>query len=530
MRKEFVRVLATGMSVACMITAMPIATMAATEENSVIEQENVEVNTEEAAVSDSMIQSDKQTSEEDQIADTNEESADINSAAEKEQESTTAPTVEDDQAADEVEPAPEVVQVEESISEESISNEILNEETSVEEVAVEEIVVGDVFAGQGQETGLAGFINRMYSTCLGRTADQGGLDYWVNALQAKEKNGADVGAYFIQSEELQNKNLSDQAYIAVLYQAFFNRAADAEGSAYWLGELAAGKSKDMILASFINSPEYQEVCDGFGIERGTMAVEEPKQQTAIGKFVERFYEKCMGRTPSQDEISFWEGQLTSQAYTGKTFAKYFVFSDEFQSKNLSNSEYIKEMYKIFFGRTADATGEAYWLEILNTQNKEAVFEGFVSSDEFKKSCEEAGILYQALTAAEKQAAYEAKLLTLVRKERASSGVEALIEVSGLSEAARIWAEQLAQGKVYKDANNKTVSQDYGERGQFVKQYMPDLKSFYVLSLGADTPEGVIEKWRNNGVLQKYVLADDIDRIGAGYYPGNDQWVIFITKK
>lgn len=49
-----------------------------------------------------------------------------------------------------------------------------------------------------------------------------------------------VGAGFIESPEFKNRNLDDEAYIRVLYKAFFNREADPAGLESWKRVLMKG--------------------------------------------------------------------------------------------------------------------------------------------------------------------------------------------------------------------------------------------------------------------------------------------------
>ena len=72
----------------------------------------------------------------------------------------------------------------------------------------------------------------------------------------------------------------------------------------------------------------------------------------------------------------------------------FVFSKEFQGKNLSDAAYVEYLYKAFFDRASDAAGKADWLNRMHTQGytREAVFNGFVGSTEFDRLCKKYGIV------------------------------------------------------------------------------------------------------------------------------------------
>ena len=71
-------------------------------------------------------------------------------------------------------------------------------------------------------------------------------------------------------------------------------------------------------------------------------------------------------------------------YTPKQVAQYFVNSEEFTLKNLSNKEYVKVLYRTFFGREADEEGLNLWTAVLdaNAMTKENVLNNFSDSQEF----------------------------------------------------------------------------------------------------------------------------------------------------
>jgi len=112
------------------------------------------------------------------------------------------------------------------------------------------------------------FVRRFYEKAMERSADLSGMLYWSKELKEQRKSATEIAYSFIESDEFKNKNLSDEEYIKVLYKTFFDRESeeDAEGFNYWLGELKNGKSRKDILDSFINSKEFNLICEEFGIK------------------------------------------------------------------------------------------------------------------------------------------------------------------------------------------------------------------------------------------------------------------------
>ena len=113
---------------------------------------------------------------------------------------------------------------------------------------------------------LRAFVTRFYRLCLGREPDSAGLENWIELLRLGTKTGADVAEGFIYSQEFINNKTSNEAYLTVLYKAFFNRPADLSGWNTWLAELNTGKAREDVLKGFIYSQEFENLCVRFGIK------------------------------------------------------------------------------------------------------------------------------------------------------------------------------------------------------------------------------------------------------------------------
>ena len=115
------------------------------------------------------------------------------------------------------------------------------------------------------------------------------------------------------------------------------------------------------------------------------ALEHSRNQNAdLTKFVSRCYTQALGRTYEDDGLEAWCGVILAGSNTPKQVAKNFIFSDEFTQKNTSNEEYVKVLYRTFFGREADEGGLAAWVEVLDSgrEDRDKVLSGFADSVEF----------------------------------------------------------------------------------------------------------------------------------------------------
>lgn len=109
------------------------------------------------------------------------------------------------------------------------------------------------------------FVDRFYSTVLGRNAEPAGEIYWTDSLVTGMRAGADVARGFIFSQEFTNRALGDSEYVDVLYRAFFNRSPDSAGYSDWMNQLQHGTDRAAVLDGFIFSQEFRNLCAAYSI-------------------------------------------------------------------------------------------------------------------------------------------------------------------------------------------------------------------------------------------------------------------------
>lgn len=230
------------------------------------------------------------------------------------------------------------------------------------------------------------FVARFYQLCLGREPDPNGLNYWVGSLIDFTRTGADVAKGFIFSPEFGNRAVSDEDYLDILYEAFFNRTAAAGGYNDWLDKLNSGVSRADVLDGFIFSQEFADLCNDYAITPFSAA-------DPVVAFITRFYRQFIGREPDQEGLENWVGYLKDGFGDCADAAWGFVFSQEFVNKDLPNEAYLDVMYRAFFNRDPDPDGFEDWLNQLNFGiSREDVVNGFIDSPEYYNLCREYGIL------------------------------------------------------------------------------------------------------------------------------------------
>ncbi len=116
----------------------------------------------------------------------------------------------------------------------------------------------------------------------------------------------------------------------------------------------------------------------------------------------RLYLATFNRLPDYDGFLFWLGVHRNGGSDGM-IAQTFAQSDEFVTKygkNLSNEQYLDQIYSNVLGRNADAAGKAYWLnEMANGVSRGLVLGSFAQSAEFIATTQtkvNASILYATL--------------------------------------------------------------------------------------------------------------------------------------
>ena len=223
---------------------------------------------------------------------------------------------------------------------------------------------------------LEAFVTRFYNLCLNREPDEAGLNSWVNSLLDGSMTGADVAMGIVLSDEFVGRGVRNTDFLTILYRAFFDREPDEVGLVLWQAELDNGMDRTEVLNGFINSPEFKELCQCFGISS------EP-----VSAFVKRFYQLCLNRNPDAAGLDAWVAGLTNGSSTGAYVAQGFVFSPEFINRRTSDAEFLTILYRAFFNREPDDVGYSAWLAELEADaEREDILEGFIYAPEFVNLC------------------------------------------------------------------------------------------------------------------------------------------------
>ena len=125
---------------------------------------------------------------------------------------------------------------------------------------------------EGSAEKIEAFVIRCYQLFLDRDADQDELRDWVEAMSNGTTAAADLIDSFIRNEAFENRGLSDEDKVEILYRTMLGREADAEGKAGWVNALGKGYTLQQIINGICGSPEFMAVCSDYGISAGTLKI------------------------------------------------------------------------------------------------------------------------------------------------------------------------------------------------------------------------------------------------------------------
>lgn len=242
------------------------------------------------------------------------------------------------------------------------------------------------------------FVTRCYRVILGREPEAAGLAYWVQNLKSGKEKASEIINGFVTSKEFQNKHLSDEDAVEILYNAMLGRGSDSGGKNYWLGILAGGNPFAAVINGFCTSKEFNNLCASYGIQPGSVPcgplkpAKPVKNMTLIRAFVTRCYQVILSREPEAAGLEYWAKALANETEQASGIINGFVTSKEFTNKRLSNEDAVEVLYNAMLDRGSEPAGKEYWVKKLKAGEPfAAVINGFCTSKEFNNLCKQYGI-------------------------------------------------------------------------------------------------------------------------------------------
>ena len=124
---------------------------------------------------------------------------------------------------------------------------------------------------------------------------------------------------------------------------------------------------------------------------GTVGTEDHTQDQI--NLLNNLYNTLFGREGDEDGMEYWLTRLQSHITDGANLIYGFLNSPEFQSKEMTDAEYVKMLYEALLGRTPSDEEVAGWVTQLEAgKTRLALSAGFVNSPEFKALYESIGVV------------------------------------------------------------------------------------------------------------------------------------------
>jgi hypothetical protein len=155
------------------------------------------------------------------------------------------------------------------------------------------------------------------------------------------------------------------AIVDELYASTLGRPGDADGVAYWVGELAAGRrTVAQVSASFYASPEYHA---GFG--GGTDAT-----------WITDLYDELLGRAPEPGAVPYWVHEVSRTSRT-QVALRFFQTPESAATR-------VAGLYDTLLGRAPAPADIAYWGPRVVAEGDLALAVSLAASAEYQTRAEQ----------------------------------------------------------------------------------------------------------------------------------------------
>lgn len=185
-------------------------------------------------------------------------------------------------------------------------------------VAAEQFARLDEFALTYGELDNADFIAQIYQNVLGREGEAEGVAYWLGQLDSSVLTRGEVVLNIANADEFKQHLLArfDDAPLLRLYCAYFLRLPDAEGRTYWKELFANDTPLPTISLSFTAQSEFT---NSYG-------------SLDNRQFVERVYRNVQGRVGEQSGVVYWTGELDANRLDRGGVMVQFSESTEYKNR------------------------------------------------------------------------------------------------------------------------------------------------------------------------------------------------------
>lgn len=241
--------------------------------------------------------------------------------------------------------------------------------------------------GTGERT----LVVHYYRAILGRLPDAQGKTFWDGETARFAALGANpneiayaMAAQFFSSIEYTSLSRDNAGFVTDLYRTFLAREPDPSGMGYWLGQLAGGMPREVVMVWFSFSAEFS------GISQQVYGIATSRPEVDV---VMDFYRGLLSRLPDPSGFSSWLSRFRAAQCAGAAavraevdaVSREFLASPEYAGRSRTNGQYVGDLYNALLRRGGDPTSVNQWISALaGGQSREAIRAGFAQSPEFQQ--------------------------------------------------------------------------------------------------------------------------------------------------
>ncbi|HWB14429.1 MAG TPA: DUF4214 domain-containing protein [Pirellulales bacterium] len=159
---------------------------------------------------------------------------------------------------------------------------------------------------------------------------------------------------------------SSNGWIDSLYQNALGRQPSTTEATNWDNTIASGQmTQAQVAQTFIESSER------------------------LGAIINSYYQQYLGRSADQAGVNYWIGVWQAHGGPEQVQAgiigspEYYATAGKLHPSLSPDAAWVTALYNNLLGRTPDAQGLAYWVSYIQTNSRQSVVLGFVTSAEYR---------------------------------------------------------------------------------------------------------------------------------------------------
>lgn len=259
-----------------------------------------------------------------------------------------------------------------------------------------------------EELSYEDYVNKAYIALFDEEPDRELVSEEAKVLEARADK-CYVSQYLynlLNSKEYKDLKKSNSEYITDLFELLYPVSADEiineakiEEGTHLLDD--GSHDRNSVFAIYVNQYEFYKDCSAYSIQPGYFATEYTPEGTKepiemdqqllaeLNDIVVYISQHTIGKdimNAHPDWFEHWIKQFLANKTDIYSFILQYATSGEMGSRNLTDEEFVKEMYRLCFRREADEGGLVGWVDALSNSDsplpRNELVNAFLSAEEF----------------------------------------------------------------------------------------------------------------------------------------------------